>query len=117
MGKIIEISKEDLSKVDNRLNEQQLNFLFRPTPEKHTYERPAKGGGTWKYVTGTYIKKVLNMMFGWDWDFEVVKYEYDLNIKQVYVLGKLTCRTNATSIVKMQFGRKDIIMKNIIGNI
>ena len=112
MGELAVIDKSELSKVkDNSLNEQQLNFLFKETPKTHIYERPAKGGGKWKYVTGTYIKKVLNLMFGWNWDFEVVKYEYDLNIKQVYVLGKLTCRSNGREIIKMQFGRKDIIFK------
>jgi len=106
------INSADLSKVkDNTLNAQQLDFMLGKTPPAQIYTRPAKGGGTWNYVTGTYIKKVLNLMFGWDWDFEVVEYKYDLTIKQVFVLGKLRCRTNGKEIIKMQFGRKDIICK------
>lgn len=106
------ISEKELTKVKNNiLNTQQLGFMFSKTPEAHIYKRPAKGGGEWKYVTGTYVKKVLNMMFGWDWDFEVVEFKYDLEIKQVFVLGKLTCRAEGRQIVKMQFGRKDIILK------
>jgi len=31
---------------------QQVEQIFSRTPKEHIYERPAKGGGTWKYVTG-----------------------------------------------------------------
>lgn len=107
------VSSKELSKVeDNSLNTSQLAYLLQKTPSAHVYERTAKGGGKWSYVTGTYVKKVLNLMFGWDWDFEVVEYKYDLEIAQVFVLGKLTCRTNGNTIVKMQFGTKDIMFKN-----
>ena len=53
-------------------------------------------------------KKVLNLMFGWDWDFEVIKFEIMTEAKQVLVLGKLTCRAKDKTIIKMQFGRADI---------
>lgn len=107
-----QLKSSDFSKIENNsLNSKQLDFMFRKTPKEQIYTRPAKGGGVWSYVTGTYVKKVLNMMFGWDWDFEIVEFKYDLTIKQVYVLGKLKCRSNGKEIIKMQFGRKDIICK------
>lgn len=110
------ITAKELSLVeDNSLNELQLKMLLKRTPKAYVYERPAKGGGTWKYVTGTYVRKVLNMMFGFDWDFEVVEYKYDLDIKQVFVLGKLTCRSNGKTIIKQQFGTKDIMCKRADG--
>ncbi|AKG94236.1 hypothetical protein AVT43_gp62 [Polaribacter phage P12002L] len=93
------------------LNEKQLQILFKKTPKKHIYQRPAKGGGNWDYVTGTYVKKVLNLMFNFDWDFEVVEHKFDLTFKQAFVLGKLTVRTNGKTITKMQFGTKDIMFK------
>ena len=110
---IAEISKEDLAKVKdfNLLNTDQLNFLFKKTPKEHIYERPAKGGGKWKYVTGTRIKKVLNLMFGWDWDFIVDKFDVNMEAKQVIILGRLAVRTKEHEIVKMQFGRADIKFK------
>ncbi len=110
---IAEISKEDLAKVKdfNLLNTDQLNFLFKKTPKEHIYERPAKGGGKWKYVTGTRIKKVLNLMFGWDWDFIVDKFDIKIEVKQVIVLGRLAVRTAGHEIIKMQFGRADIKFK------
>lgn len=107
----LQITESELSKVENKLNKEQLNFLFAPTPEAHKYQRPAKGGGKWTYVTGIYVKKVLNLMFGWDWDFEVVKSEYNLDFKQAIVLGKLTVRVKGNPITKTQFGRQDIKFK------
>lgn len=50
-------------------------------------------------------------MFNFDWDFEVIEHKFDLTFKQAFVLGKLTVRTNGKSIVKMQFGTKDIMFK------
>jgi len=111
-NKLIEVTQNELSKVeDNALNTEQLGFLLSKTPKNHIYERPGKGGGKWKFVTGVYVKKVLNLMFGWDWSFEVVEHKIDLQLKQAYVLGKLTVNSNGRSIVKMQFGRVDIKFK------
>jgi len=99
---------------DTVLNEKQLQILFKKTPAKHVYQRPAKGGGKWDYVTGTYVRKVLNLMFNFNWDFEVVEHKFDLQLKQAFVLGKLTVRTNEKTIVKMQFGTKDIMFKKAV---
>lgn len=104
------VSAEDLSLVtDNRLNENQLQQILKRTPTQYIKKRPAKGGGTWDYVTGGYVKKCLNIMFGWDWDFEIV--EQLVQHGEAIVKGRLTCRTNGKAIVKMQFGNKDIMYK------
>ena len=109
---IIKINKDELSKVkDNLLNVDQLNFLFAKTPEKHTYKRPGKGGQQWTYVTGVYVKKVLNLMFGWNHNFIVEKFDINMEARQVIVLGRLEVRTGGQEIIKMQFGRSDIKFK------
>lgn len=109
---MIQVTRNELTKVEaNMLNEPQLNVLLQGTPKQHIYQRKAKGGGTWNYVTGTYVKKVLNLMFGWDWDFEVVKFEYNMEVKQCIVLGKLTVRHKDRVVIKNQFGRQDIKFK------
>lgn len=106
------ISAEDLSFVsDNTLNDKQLSHILKKTPEQYVKQRPAKGGGKWDYVTGGYVKKCLNLMFGWDWDFEIVDEKIMIESKEVVVKGKLTCRSNGKIIVKMQYGNKDIIFK------
>jgi len=106
------VSADELSLVENNsLNEYQLSHLLKKTPAKYIKERPGKGGGKWKYVSGGYIKKCLNLMFGWDWDFEIVSHEVLIDAKEVIVKGRLTCRTGGRTIVKMQFGNKDIMFR------
>jgi recombination DNA repair RAD52 pathway protein len=91
------------------LSAEQMNFLLKPTPKAFRKMRPGKGGGQWEYVSGTYVKKVLNLMFGFDWSFEVKQFQINDTAKQCHVLGRLTCRgTNGREIVKEQFGRVDI---------
>lgn len=110
MSDIIKIDAQELSLVsDNALNANQLKILFKRTPTKFVKQRPAKGGGVWDYVSGGYIRKVLNLMFGWDWDFEIMSEQIVGN--QVLVKGKLTCRVGERAIVKMQFGGKEIMYR------
>lgn len=104
------ITSEDLSLVENNaLNEMQLAQILKSTPPQYVKKRPAKGGGTWDYVTGGYVRKCLNIMFGWDWDFEILSEQ--IQHGEVIVKGKLTCRVNGRSIIKTQFGNKDIICR------
>lgn len=105
-------SKNELSKASNSLlNAEQLNMLLSETPKSHQYTRPAKGGGKWTYVTGIYVKKVLNVLFGWDWSFEIKAFEMNIEAKQCIVHGRLTVNINDKTIVKEQFGRSDIAFK------
>lgn len=107
---IIKIDAKELSLVkDNAMNDQQLKLLLKATPKQYVHTRPAKGGGTWEYVSGGYVRKVLNLMFGWDWDFEIVSEQ--VMGKEAVVKGKLTCRIGDRQIVKMQFGNKDIMFR------
>jgi hypothetical protein len=104
------ISAKELSFVgDNSLNEKQLAHILKKTPSQYIKQRPAKGGGSWEYVTGGYIKKCLNLMFGWDWDFEII--DEKVMFGEAIVKGRLTCRSNGKEIIKMQFGNKDIMYK------
>ena len=106
------VKESDLSMVEsNSLNANQLKHLLKSTPAQYVKQRPAKGGGTWNYVSGGYVKKVLNLMFGWDWDFEIVEEKILIEAKEIVVKGRLTCRTNGRTIVKMQYGNKDIIFR------
>lgn len=94
------------------VNEDQFNFLFKVTPEEQKYTRPAKGGGTWTYVKGNYVKKVLNFITGFNWDFEIIDEMVMLEIGQVVVKGKLRIRLQGEEVVKMQYGRADVKFKN-----
>lgn len=106
------ITTADISKSNDLiLSVGQLNGVIGKTPEKAKKVRPAKGGGVWTYVSGSYMKKQLNMLFGWNWDFEIVSEQILTEAGEVIVKGKLTCRSNGNTIVKMQYGNKDIMFK------
>ena len=109
-NKLALVNADELSLVDsNSMNERQLNFLLMKTPKQYIHKRPAKGGGEWEYVTGGYVRKLLNLMFGWDWDFEIL--DEKILHGEAIVKGRLTCRSNGRTIIKTQFGNKDVICK------
>lgn len=109
-NKLALIQPEDLSLIeDNVLNGEQLKQILKRTPKQYVHERPARGGGKWQYVTGGYVRKVLNLMFGWNWDFEIIS---DQIVEgEVIVKGRLTCRSGEKQITKMQYGNKEIIYR------
>lgn len=90
------------------INENQVINLLGHTPKEHIYTRPGKGGQKFTYVTGIYITKALNFIFGWNWDFEVIQHGKEGN--QIWVHGKLTVKSpdGSQSVIKSQFGRADI---------
>lgn len=108
---IIKDPKGNLTLTESPMTKQQLLFVLQRTPQEHVYERPAKGGGTWKYVTGTYVKKALNYVFGWRWDFQII--DKGREEDQIWVQGRLTIKDDEyrSIIIKEQFGRADIKLK------
>lgn len=112
MSNFLGISNEDLEMVEtNFLTPKQMEIMLMPTPKKHIRERKSRNGQTFKYVSGSYTKKILNLCFGWNWSHEVVEHKVDLQSKQVYVLGKLIIPLKTTEIFKMQFGRVEVDFK------
>jgi len=103
---------KEAQKIQNPvITTNQIIALLAKTPTKYTYKRPAKGGGQWTYISGGYVKKTLNRIFGWNWSFEITdKFKED---GEVIVQGKLTIRNNEgnTLIVKEDFGKKEIMCK------
>lgn len=104
-------AQRKLAMTDTFVSENQLAFLMGKTPAHHIYERPAKGGGKWNYVTGVYVTKVLNYVFGWNWDFQIVDKGREGDL--VWVQGRLQIRdkNGNVRIIKEQFGRADIKFK------
>lgn len=93
------------------LSDNQLLKMMQRTPSSHTYRRPGKGGQDFDYVTGVYIKKILNWVFAWNWDF-VIETESIYGL-QIVVRGKLIVRDPSTKkqIIKTQYGRAEIKFK------
>jgi len=89
------------------VSDKQIMRMVQKTPPQHIYTRPGKGGQRWSYVTGNYVEKVLNYVFGFLWDFEVVGHGQEGDF--IWVQGKLTVKnTNGDTITKTQFGRKEV---------
>tara|TARA_R110002110_G_scaffold352241_1_gene562288 strand:- start:811 stop:1464 length:654 start_codon:yes stop_codon:yes gene_type:complete len=108
------ITKEDVNTSGQLIfNDFQLNTILNKTPVQYIKKRPAKGGGTWDYVTGGYVRKCLNLMFGWDWSFDIL--DEKVLFGEVVVKGRLTCNIEKDgkirTINKVQFGNKDIMYK------
>ena len=92
------------------VSEKQVLKMLQKTPQEHIHSRPGKGGGSFDYVTGVYVKKVLNYVFGWLWDFKVLQHGKEGHF--IWVLGELTVKNNSgTTITKTQFGRAEIKYK------
>lgn len=96
----------------NVLSVAHMNLLYKKTPSTHIHEKPGKGGGRFKYVTGAYVKSQLNRLFGFDWSFTVK--EFTVKGNQCIVFGHLegNIRDNdgkiVATLVREQFGRADI---------
>ena len=105
------IKEKKLTLVDTPITQKQILQIFQRTPREHIHERPGKGGGNWTYVTGVYVKKVLNYTFGWLWDYQII--DKGKEGDQVWVQGRLTIRNEKLEpiIIKEQFGSADVKFK------
>lgn len=106
------VDKDLILKVDTPLSSKQLATFFTQTPKEKIKTRPAKGGGFWKYVSGSYTTQVLNSLFGYSWSFEILTSMTEAlataNTGTVVVQGRLKVKIGDDWITKEQFGRKDV---------
>ena len=116
----LELDMDKVSRTTSVLNSKQINKIWTSTPRRFKYSRPAKGGGNWTYVKVSYIRKVLDSISGFNWDFDIETslaeaWEVAKLTKQVVVKGKLSIRVKHdgqwVTIVKTQFGRADVKFK------
>jgi len=110
-----EIPKDAILRVETGLTIEQVQKFFTKTPRDKIKQRPAKGGGTWDYVSGSYVTQVLNSLFGFYWSFEVITPMADAlataRTGTVVVQGRLKVKIGDDWITKEQYGRKDVMMK------
>jgi len=115
------VKKLDVGQVTRTksiFNQNQIQLLYRKTPQKHIYSRPGKGGGTWRYPKNYYIRQALNSLFGFDWSFEILTTLPEaMDVAKLtgtcVVQGKLTGRVVddrgvLRDVVRMQFGRSEV---------
>lgn len=89
------------------MSEKQIMHMLQKTPGQHVHQREGRGGMKFDYVTGVYVKKVLNYVFGWNWNFEIVSEE--VHGDQIVVRGRLTVMgPNDQKVIKEQYGGAEI---------
>ena len=89
---------------------KQINLLMQKTPEKFVKSRVIPGGGKADFVETSYVIGMLNLITGYQWDFEVLeeKEAHD----QIIIRGKLIIHTqNGKELAKTQYGRATIKYK------
>lgn len=93
------------------MSDKQILRLVERTPPAQVYKRPGKGGKQWDYVTVSYVQRVLDYTFGFNWDFDIVQHGKEKD--HVWVMGKLIVRNpeGTQSITKTQFGRSEVKYK------
>lgn len=119
----IQKMKLDISQVTRTtslLNQNQIQKIWNSTPERYKYTRPAKGGGSWTYVKGSYVRKVLDSVFGFNWSFDIETslaeaFEVAKMTGSVVVKGTLKGKVKSdgewVELTKTQFGRADVKWK------
>lgn len=118
--KALKLDIKQVTRTTSVLNQNQIQKLWNSTKESFKYNRPAKGGGTWTYVKASYVRKVLDSVFGFNWDFDI-----ETTLSEAYEVAKTTgtCVVKGTiigrvwhdgqwvEIKKTQFGRSDVKFK------
>jgi len=109
------IEKDLILKVETQLTTDQVQKFFTKTPKDKIKQRPAKGGGSWNYVSGSYVTQVLNSLFGYNWSFEVItSMQEALAVAKtgtVAVQGRLKVKIGDEWITKEQYGRHEVAFR------
>lgn len=118
--KALQLKVDQVSRAESIFNANQIQKIFNSTKERYKYTRPGKGGQTWTYVKASYVRRVLDAIFGFNWDFEI-----ETSLKEAFEVAQLTrvCTVkgiltgrvkvdgNWLAIKKVQFGRAEVKFK------
>jgi hypothetical protein len=114
----MKIELDQITRTKSIFNANQVQKIFNTTNAKYKYTRPAKGGGVWQYVRTSYIRRTLDGLFGFNWDFEILTpdetaFQMAAMTGVVSVRGRLTGRTKDTegvwhTVVREQYGRAEV---------
>ena len=113
----LQLDISQVTRTTSLLNQNQIQKIWNSTPARYKYQRPAKGGGSWTYIKGSYVRKVLDSVFGFNWSFDV-----DTTLAEAFEVAKLTGAVvvkgtligrvkndgDWVELRKTQFGRADV---------
>lgn len=95
--------------------EKQVSMIKIKTPPEYVKKRKGKGGREFDYVEANWVITMLNSLFGFKWDFDVlweVPFKEALEQGSVTVKGKLTVYdTKGNSLSKTQYGSQPIVFE------
>ena len=96
----------DAAQLRDQIKEAQANMLKSHTPPECVKTRKIPGGKMAPYIEQSWVNRQLNLAFGWQWSFQVLREQ--IGQEQLWVLGRLTIHVEPHDIVKEQFGRSEI---------
>lgn len=115
--KKLELDISQVTRTTSLLNQNQIQKIWNSTPARFKYTRPAKGGGTWTYIKASYVRKVLDSVFGFNWSFdvettlaeafEVAKLSNSIVVKAT-LRGRVKSDGEWVELSKTQFGRAEV---------
>ncbi len=118
--KKMQLEVSQVTRTSSLLNSNQIQKIWNSTPQRYKYSRPAKGGGNWTYIKSSYVRKVLDSVFGFNWSFDIETslseaFEVAKATKVCVVKGTLTARVKSdgewVDLKKTQFGRSEVKFK------
>lgn len=118
--KKLQLDVSQVTRTQSVLNQNQIQKIWNSTPQRYKYSRPARGGGQWTYIKSSYVRKVLDSVFGFNWSFDI-----ETTLSEAFEVAKLTkaCVVKGTligkvwhggqwvEIKKTQFGRSEVKFK------
>lgn len=85
--------------------EEQIKLINAKTPKSEVEIKTDKNGFTYKSVKASYIKRRMNLIFGFNYSFEIKSHEFIQASKEVLVEGRLTIHTISRKVYREQFGQ------------
>lgn len=109
-------TKHQIEQMKNTpFSKGQIKLLSKPTPAKEIEIKEDENGVKYKSVKGSYMKRQLNLIFGFNYDFQIVGREFISG--ETLVHGRLTIHSGNKTIIKEQFGKHNVTYtKNVSGN-
>ena len=106
-------TNEEFNNLENpAFSELQLMLINEPTPEDEVEIKTDENGFKYKSVKGSYVKKRLNLIFSFNWNFKVITSEYVKEASEVICEGEIEVHTEKGSIIKQQYGSSMVASKN-----
>lgn len=121
----LKLNMDQITRGHSVLTANQVNILFRRTRKAWQFKRPGRGGGDWDYVKKGYMRRTLDSMFGFNWDFEPETsvreaFEVAQQTGSCVIKGKLTCRvldergSEIAVLEKGNYGGAEVKFKKVL---